>query len=103
MAKRLTRKVVKLKFPIVIDAEGIEKKIEKVVLKRPKLKQLRQLPDAFFDNEGKGLKASDLIPVLSGLTGLGEAEIDEIDFDDLEKICDTFSSFFVKSPQTSKK
>lgn len=103
MPKKLTKKVVKLKFPIVVEKDDIERKIEQVVLTRPKLKQLRRFPDSFFENEGKGVSPKDLIPVLSGITNLEEEYVDELDFDDLEQICNTFESFFSKSLRTGKK
>ena len=99
---KITKKIIKLKYPITITRDEQPIEIKKIVLTRPKVKQLRKFPDSFFEKEGHNLSANDIFPVLESLTNLEPDILDEIDVEDMNTICEGFESFFQKSPRTGK-
>ena len=84
---------VKLKYPLIKKEGKQEYKIEEITLGRLKAKHFKLFPDSFFEAEGRNIKPQDIIPLIAALSGLDDRIVDEIDFVDLETICDKVQDF----------
>ena len=93
----MKRTTQQLSYPIKLIGENEQEiEIKKIILTRPKVKQLKKFPDSFFEKEGENLSAKEIIPALESLTGLEPEVLDEIDLEDLNVICEGFQAFFQK-------
>jgi hypothetical protein len=93
---------VKLEIPLEINDETDgEKKIEEVILRRLKVKDLRKLPDGCLSKED--LDPLEAIPIIAVLTGLKEKWVEELDLVDLDGIVRAASPFLPRSQKTGKR
>ncbi|MBF0249966.1 MAG: phage tail assembly protein [Alphaproteobacteria bacterium] len=90
---------VELKHPIPViltkrsSGEQREDVIDRVTVRRPKLKDLR----GFSLSELENIDLGKMELLIRRLTGLSEDEAGALDFDDLGDIADALNSFFPKS------
>jgi hypothetical protein len=98
-------KVIKLKHPIPVEKQaGGTVLTDTLTLGRFKAKHLRLLPKSFFQEEGsKELGLDEVIPLLAGVSGLKESEIDEIDAEDIRPVIQQTTDFFLKCLSLSQK
>jgi hypothetical protein len=80
-----TFKTVKLEEPIVFENNGIKSSITELNIQKLKGKHLRFVPDEIFQGEviANPCKYFELI---ASLTGLDVAQVEELEFDDLQNV-----------------
>jgi len=94
---------VNLKYSIPIPkAGGGTVEVNKLEMRRVKLKHLRLLPKDFVENEGK-VAPAELIPLIAGIADIPVSAADEIDLEDLEEIINGLMFFLAKSLPDGKK
>ena len=92
---------IDLAHPILMEGDGgSEIKIDHVVLRRVKAKDLKHMPDEIF--EGVTMNPHKLIPLIASLTNFPEDTIEEIDIEDLLAIADRLMDFLAPSQTTGK-
>ena len=77
--------VIDLKYPVM--SEGVE--ITKLTLRRPRGKELRKMNIAASNN------LEVLYPVLAACCDVPETTIDELDFEDLSRLLNESTGFFL--------
>jgi hypothetical protein len=98
------KKIIPLKYPIVIKKEGDETtEIKQITLGRLKLKHLEALPENFMESEGKNIKPLDIIPIVGAIAGLTKEQIGEIDIEDLLSFASELQDFLAESLASGKK
>lgn len=104
MSKGVKLSVIKvvLEIPLEVDdeVEG-KRKIEEVLLRRLKVKDLRKLPEGCLSKDD--LDPLEAIPIIAVLTGLKEKWVEELDLVDLDNIVRAASPFLPRSQKTGKK
>lgn len=100
----MDERVISLKHAIpVLGADGKEIMTQQLKIGRLKVKHLKSLPEKFFSGKKSDMNDPKVIfALLSGLSGLPEASVEEIDIDDLDSIIQGLVESFPKSlsPQT---
>ncbi len=86
---------------------GKEIQIDEIEFGRLKAKHLKLLPQNFFEGSDNGkanINPSDLLPLIAGLANLPQETVDEIDFEDLNTVCEAVASFLgkIESQATGK-
>lgn len=107
--------LINLKTPVVIKKEGQEDKTYTSLTLRPfKAKHLRFLTSNILDmagktekdlneNPGQAMKmASDMIPLIAGMTEVDEEVIGELDFKDLMEVVNSLTPFLAESLPTGE-
>lgn len=86
-------KIVMLKVPIEIEKDGIKLEIKELTFQRLKLKHMRLLPEKVFKSKKNAdLTIDEILPLITGLTGLTEEQVDDIDVMDIEAIAEMIGS-----------
>lgn len=99
--KVIYKKEAILTIPIcIVDEEGKETIIEKLELKRIKLKALKDLPPGSLDDGGSSYTS--IIPLIAASSGMAIEIVEEIDMIDLSVITEAMEPFLPKSPEIGK-
>ena len=92
---------LKLSYPILTQKGTEEVEVNVLKLDRLKLKHLKHLPDAFFDDEKReGMNVLDLVPLIAGASGLPVEAIEEVDLVDLNTIWEAIADLLGEYLQT---
>jgi len=99
----LESRKVELKHTIPVEKEGGGKlPISELTFRRVKLKHLKLLPPAIFENPEK-INPVDFIPIIAGLADIPVESAEEIDISDLADIVDAIKDFLAEFPDVTGK
>jgi len=100
----MDKKTITLEHPIKLIKDGIDVECKEITIGRLKTKHLKLLPKGFAKRAAENdIDPIDLIPLISGMSGLTEEYVDELDIDDLFKIVEELEDFLGTSRTTGKK
>lgn len=96
-------KVIELKHAIPVPKKGGGTvNVKEIILRRFKVKDLKNLPKNFMKRKGEGLEPREVIALIAGLADLPESAIDEMDLEDLAPIAEGLGDFLSQSLGTGK-
>ena len=84
-----------LKIPLTLKDGSI---VSEITIVRPKVKDLRKLPEEVFNGEAKNPIV--FLPMIASIVGIEESELEEMDVSDLIKISTKLSDFLADSRPT---
>jgi len=89
---------VKLKHPLrVKSSSGTDVEVSTLTFSRPKTKHLRHLPKEVLLGTVDKVNPVELLPFIAAVTGLQDAEADEIDLEDLTAVVEKVGELLGKS------
>lgn len=84
--------VIKLKVPLTLKDGTVLSEIE---VRRPKVKDLRKLPEAVFTGEAKNPIV--FLPMIASMSGVDEVVLEDMDVADLIAVSTRLTDFLVES------
>jgi hypothetical protein len=99
----MKEKIVKLKYSIPYEVDSKTINLSEITLRRMKAKDFKHLPKSLMRNEGKGIAAQDMLPLIAAISDLPLKTIEELDIEDMINISKELEDFLAVSPESGEK